>query len=259
MPANPRPKPSAPFRDVRPGVVLQPRSQRRFQQGIAAVVDAIRPTLGPFPRLVAISRSHAGESPELLDDGGLIARRIVAISDRDADMGAMFVRHVLWRLHEDVGDGTVTAAVMLKTIFDEGLKHIAAGGNAMRLREALEALLPSLLDELSRMSIPIQGQEALTQFARSICPDSETVDLLGEIFDVIGENGHLEIENARGQHNEREYIEGAFWESGLAARAMFNDPRSLTYFKICKRKFKFFVCIIFYWREFFENITDAFF
>ena len=59
--------------------------------------DAVRPTLGPLPKLVAVSRAHAAEAPELLDDGGLIARRIVALADRDADMGVLFVRHVLWR------------------------------------------------------------------------------------------------------------------------------------------------------------------
>lgn len=233
-------KPASPFHGLTPGVVFQPRSRQRFQQGIAAIVDAIRPTLGPLPRLVAVSRTHTGDSPELLDDGGLIARRIVALTDRDADMGAMFVRHVLWRLREEVGDGTATAAVLLKTIYDEGAKHIVAGGNAMRLREALESLLPLLLDELSRQSIPLSPRErageapssgvraeSLTNFARSACPDLETADLLGEIFDVIGLDGHLEVENARGQRSKREYIEGAFWESGLASRSMVNDPRRL--------------------------------
>lgn len=158
MPIDPGKKPALPFGEATPGVIFRPRSYQRFQQGIAAIVNAIRPTLGPLPRLVAVSRSHGGDAPELLDDGGLIARRIVALTDRDADMGAMFVRHVLWRLREDVGDGTVTAAIMLKTIYDEGVKHILAGSNAMRLREALESLLPTLLDELSRMAIPVQGQ-----------------------------------------------------------------------------------------------------
>lgn len=226
-------KPASPFHDVPPGVVFQPRSRERFQQGIDAIVDAIRPTLGPLPRLVAVARTHAGDSPELLDDGGLIARRIVALTDRDADMGAMFARHVLWRLREDVGDGTATAAVMLKTIYDEGVKHLVAGGNAMRLRTALESLLPILLDKLNGMAIPLNSHlptgegPGVREFARSTCPDLETADLLAEIFDVIGPDGHLEVEKARGQQSEREYIEGAFWESGLASRNMVNDPRRL--------------------------------
>lgn len=224
MKPKPANKPASPFRNFTPGVVLQPRSVLGFQRGITAIVDAIRPTLGPLPRLTAVARAHASDAPELLDDGGLIARRIIALQDRDADMGAMFTRHMLWRLREDVGDGTVTAAVLFKSIFDEGVKHINAGSNAMLLREALEALLPDLLNELDRMAQPIQDQEALALFATSTCPDPEIAHLLSEIFHVIGEGGYLEVKNARGQRSEREYIEGSFWSSGFTSPAMINDP-----------------------------------
>lgn len=227
MTVKPPKKPNSPFPDVTPGVVYSPHSMHSFQQGIAAIVDAVRPTLGPQPRLVAVARTHASDAPELLDDGGLIARRIIALTNRDADMGAMFVRHVLWKLREEVGDGTATAAVMLKSIYDEGLKYIMAGGNAMLLREGLESLLPGLLKELDRMAQPIQSQDSLNRFAASTCPDAETANLLGEIFFIIGEDGHLEVKNARGQNSEREYIEGSFWESGLASLTMVNDPKRL--------------------------------
>ncbi len=225
MSINPRPKKKNPFRDVTPGVVLQPEARQYFQQGITRMVAAIRPSLGPLPRLVAVSRAHAGDAPELLDDGGLIARRIVALSDRDADMGAMFVRHVLWRLREEVGDGTASAAVMLQTIYDEGIKYLTAGGNAMQLREALEDFLPELLDELSSLASPIQTQQELTNFAMSICPDAGIARLLGEIFFIIGMDGHIQVEKARGQPDEREYIEGALWDAGLASRSHLNDLR----------------------------------
>ncbi len=228
MRVDPKKKPKTPFRDVTPGVIFQPRAHQQFQQGIARMVDAIRPTLGPMPRLVAVARSHASDPPELLDDGGLIARRTVALSDRDADMGAMFVRHVLWRLREEVGDGTASAAVMLRTIYDEGIKYIIAGGNAMLLREALEDLLPGLLDNLSGLASPIHGQLALSHFAMSACPDPEIAALLAELFFVIGMDGHVEIENARSQQSECEYIEGALWEGGLASRSLLNDSHQMS-------------------------------
>lgn len=213
-------KKKSPFKPVSPDVVFLPQAQQSFQRGIDFIVEAICPTLGPFPHLVAISRAHSGESPELLDDGGLIARRIVAIQDRSADMGAMYIRHVLWRLREDVGDGTATAAVILKSIYDEGIKCIAAGWNAMLLRQALENNLPVLLDELGRQAVTLSGGQSLNNFAHSICADAEVADLLSEIFAVIGPDGHLMIENARGQSCEREYVEGSLWEGGLISRSM---------------------------------------
>jgi len=225
MVSKKRKKPASPFRSVTPGVVLPPESRLGFQRGISAVVEAVRPTLGPLPRLAAVSRAHASDAPELLDDGAVIARRITALGERDADMGAMFARHVLWRLHEDVGDGTVTAAVMLKTLVDEGMRVITAGADAMLLRGALEALLPPLLEELSSQSVRIQGKEQISQYVRSICPDAQLSELLGELFDVIGENGHLEIKNGRSQVSERQFIQGSFWESGLASPNQINDLR----------------------------------
>ena len=102
----------------------------------------MRPTLGPIPRTVAVSQALDNKPPELLDKGGLIARRISDLPDRDADMGAMLLRQMLWQLYEDCGDGTATAAVMFQSIYNDGLKFIAAGGNAMRLRQCLgEALI----------------------------------------------------------------------------------------------------------------------
>ena len=102
-------------------LVFQPVAARGLQRGIRRLVDAVRPTLGPLPRLVAIQRPFAG-APELLDDAGTIARRIVELPDRDEDMGAMLLRGALWRLREEVGDGAATAAVLFGAGFDGGVR-----------------------------------------------------------------------------------------------------------------------------------------
>ena len=87
-------------------IVLQPTAHDGMQQGINQIVDAIVPTLGPQPRFVAIESVIRNKPPELLDNGGLIARRIIELPDRDADMGAMFVRGFLCHLNDTAGDGT---------------------------------------------------------------------------------------------------------------------------------------------------------
>ena len=117
-----------------PGVVFQPRSHQGIQRGINQLVDAVRPTLGPHPRLVAVENISRSGTPELLDDAGVIARRIIQLPERDADMGAMLVRQLLWQLHDEVDDGTATAAVIVQAVYNRGLRYIAAGGNAMRPR-----------------------------------------------------------------------------------------------------------------------------
>jgi len=116
-------------------VVFQIETYRKTQLGINQIINAVRPTLGPTARNVAITKVKPHDQlPELLDSGGIIARRIFQLPDRDLDTGAMFIRQLLWRQHEYVGDGTTTTAVLFQSIYNEALKFIAARGNAMVLR-----------------------------------------------------------------------------------------------------------------------------
>jgi len=180
----------------------------------------VRPTLGPIPRTVAVSQALDGKPPDLLDKGGLIARRISDLPDRDADMGAMLLRQMLWQLYEDCGDGTATAAVIFQSIYNDGLKYLAAGGNAMRLREHLGECLAVTLDTLAELTKPISGKTQLAQLAECICHDRELAEKLGEIFDFIGEHGQLDVRRGHTRMIEHDYMKGMYWKRGAVSRAM---------------------------------------
>jgi chaperonin GroEL len=201
-------------------VVFQPATYQGLQRGINQMVNAIRPTLGPRPRIVAIDRILDDKMPELLDNGGIIARRIIQLADRDEDVGAMFVRDI----HDQVGDGTATAAVLLQSVFNQGVRYLASGGNATRLHHHLEEGMHLILDELGHLSTSVSGQDQLAQVAQSICYDPPMAKLLGEIFDIIGEYGRLEIRPGRSRDDEREYVEGMYWDRGLVSRQMTANP-----------------------------------
>lgn len=205
-----------------PRVLFQPAVGQGFKRGIDALVDVIRPTLGPLPRTVVLPRATIG-SPEILDNGGVIARRILELSDRDADAGAMFLRQLLWQQHEQDGDGTATAAVLFQAVYDGGLAYVAAGGNAMRLRRRLEEAARLLLAALDRQTVPVEGQETIERVALAICGDQELANRLGEIFDIIGEYGWFEVRTGRGRDLEREYVEGVYWEGGALSWRMLDD------------------------------------
>jgi len=205
---------------ARPAVVFQPAAYRGMQQGIDQIVEAIRPTLGPRPRLVAIERASRSKPPELLDSGGVIARRIIELPDPDQNMGAMFIRGLLWRLHEQVGDGTATAATLFQSLFNQGVRYMVSGGNAMLLRRHLEGGMQLILDTLTSMTTQVEGKEDLERVAASICYDPPLARLLGEILDIVGEYGWLEIRSSQGRELEREYVEGAYWEGGVLSRQM---------------------------------------
>ncbi len=207
-----------------PGIVFQPKSHRAMQRGVNTLIGAIRPTLGPSARTVAIDylmQQHA--QPELLDSGGVIARRVIELADGNEDMGAMLLRAMICRQQDLIGDGTATAAVLFHAVYNHGLRYIAAGGNAMRLRHHLENALPIILAELDKQTFAIEGQDALTKMAASLSHDPAMAALLGEIFDVIGEYGQLDIRKDQARGLRREYVEGVYYNSGLFSRAMVTD------------------------------------
>ncbi len=202
-------------------VVYQPETYRRLLRGAQTLVAAVRPTLGPRPRQVAVERiASRSQTPELLDNAATIGRRLMELADREADMGAMLVRHLLWRQTERHGDGAATAAVLFEAVLKAGVRYVVGGGNAMALRRGLTAGMEVVLGELTRLARPVAGKEQLAQVALTACHDPELAQLLGEIFDIIGEHGFLDIRPGQGRGLEREYVEGLYWDGGLHSRRM---------------------------------------
>ncbi|MCE7984283.1 MAG: chaperonin GroEL [Caldilinea sp. CFX5] len=210
----------------RAAIVTQPQVYQDLQQGVDAIMAAIRPTLGPSPRLVALARSKGNEAPEILDDGALIARRIIQITPRGADVGAMLLRHALWRMHQEVGDGATTMAVIYQALLNEGVRVITQGGcNAMLLRAGLEKGLQAVQESLQHMARPLVGKAAIARFACGLVQGNcALAELLGEIFDIVGADGLVVVEKGNRLGLEREYIEGTYWHlSGWVSRHFVTD------------------------------------
>lgn len=226
-PADSRIRPGPPRPEVRqPAVTTQPRTYRDLRAGVDLIVDAIRPTLGPLPRLVVMQALRRTEAPEFLDDGALIARRIIEVRPRGADVGAMLVRGALWRMREDVGDGTATAAVMYQAILHEGIRAITQlECNAMRLRAGLEKGARIVADALCEQAEPLAGRAAIAALAEGMCQgDRAMAEMLGEVFDIVGPDGMIAVEGWEKSGLEREYIEGTYWTlSGWLSRHFVTD------------------------------------
>ncbi|HWQ13658.1 MAG TPA: TCP-1/cpn60 chaperonin family protein [Roseiflexaceae bacterium] len=195
-----------------PSVTFQPDAYQGFQRGINLLANAVRPTLGPLPRAVAVEPVAPGDKrPELLDDAGVIARRFLQARDRDADTGAMFLRHVLWRQHERAGDGTATTAVLFQSVYNQGVTYIAAGGNPMRLRAALERGLRAILEAHEAQATPLHGRAQIQQVAAALCQDEPLAELLAEALDTVSEHGAVEVRSGRGRALERQYVIGSYY------------------------------------------------
>jgi chaperonin GroEL len=221
LPRIPQPRRKRNFQT--PRVVFQPKTTYSIRAGVNQLLEAVRPTLGPLPRTVAIQPMVAGRPVELLDSGATIARRIVQIRDRNQDMGLMFARHMLWKLGEKTGDGTATAAVIFQELINRGVLYKVTGGNAMRLNHFLNQGLRNILEVLEPQILPVTEKLQLTGLAEGVCYDKEMAAQLSEIFDTIGPYGRLEIRSSQTRQMRHEYVQGVYWEGGPLSPEMILD------------------------------------
>ncbi|NJM40552.1 MAG: hypothetical protein HC853_07180 [Anaerolineae bacterium] len=181
-----------PPRRRQPAIVSQPATYSHIQKGVDVIVEAIRPTLGPRPRWVVMEALRRTDVPEFLDDGATIARRIIAIEPRGSDVGAMLMRHALWKMRLEAGDGTTTMAVMYQAALREGIRAVTQFGcNAMLLRMGLEKGLQAVLQAVQRQARPVIGKQALAQLARGDLaqPHRDAVGFVARALLVVDDEG----------------------------------------------------------------------
>jgi len=202
---------------TKPGVLFAPQSHTALQRGIDRLADLVRPTLGPTPRCVAIAHALPDHAPEILDDAATIVRRVIQIPNPYVDMGAMLIRHTLWKTHEAVGDGTATTAVLFQALLRRLAPYIAAGCDPLAIKRGLERGLAAALAALARQATPLEGAAAISRAAAMLCHDDALAQMLGEIFDITGADGYVQLESGHTLGLERQYVEGAHWETGYCS------------------------------------------
>lgn len=201
-------------------LLFQPETRDALKAGIDTLAGAVIPTLGPLTGAVALDDATRKGSPELLDDGGVIARRILQLADRDADIGAMLLREALWEQRELCGDGAATAAALYQTVFSEGSRFISAGGDAMLLRQQLEAGSKIMLEALQAQTHDISSPEEIERLALSISGDQEIARALADIFDVLSPHSPIDLRDG-GRDLRHEFFLGSYWESKVPSDIVF--------------------------------------
>ncbi len=184
--------------------------------GANALVDAIRPTLGPLARTVLVERGMGRHvAPDILTSGGVISRRLLALPDPNADVGAMLLRHALWQTQERAGDGVATAAVLFQSIVRRAHRYLAAGGNAMLMRDGMLRAGDAVCEALARQAEPLDSApQIVRRWVAAHCDDVALADTLADILSSVGADVSLQVEEAHGATVEHEFIAGALWRTG---------------------------------------------
>lgn len=199
-------------------IVQSSQTRLQLQRGFDQLAGLLALTLGPMQGTILSSGKNV--PTELLTDSGVIARRVVALGNRAENVGAMLVRNMATSVHEDYGDGAATAAVIARALLCEATRLIMAGANAMELRTQIERSVTIAIGAICAQAQPVRGRTVLTQLAEQVTRDTELSAILGEIFDMLGVDGAVEIEEYHAPHLDHDYLAGGRWYARPAARAL---------------------------------------
>lgn len=208
--------------DNHPQVVGQPESSKHFQIGVNALADLLAPTLGPLGGIVAGS-SNDNKKIELFDDAATVVRRIYSLGNPQADIGAMLMRNLVWRLEKRVGDGGAMAALLARAIFNEGLRMLTAGANAMLVARGVQRGVIAAVEAIRHQAQPVRHENDLAAVAYAVTNERELGALLGEMSFMLGPDAHVSIEKLVAPYFERRYLAGARYPSQILSMYFYGD------------------------------------
>lgn len=204
-------------------ILQAPAARAALLRGMDLMTGLLRPTLGPMARTVAIARIVGNDPPEILDSAATIARRTIQVEHPFEDMGAMIVRQLAWKVFEEAGDGSATAAVLAQALMHHANRYIAAGGNAMLVKRGIERGLGVALDELRRQTMKIELPSEIEAIVAGIIRNPKIAEMIGEIMDSVGPDGAVLVEDAQGTETGYEYIDGVRWNEGYVSHFLLRE------------------------------------
>ncbi len=186
-------------------------ARKALKVGIDTLAEAIRVTLGPRGRPVALDKKFG--APTVINDGVSIAKEI-ELPDPFENMGAQLVKEAATKTNDQCGDGTSTSVILAQSIVSEGFKNIAAGTDSQALKRGVEEGVGAVVNELKKMSIPVESKEQVAQVAALSAADQEIGGLIADVMEKVGKDGVITVEEGKGLEYETEYVEGMKFDRG---------------------------------------------
>jgi chaperonin GroEL len=200
-------------------------ARKALKSGVDAISDAVKTTLGPKGRNVAIAKSFG--SQVVTKDGVTVAKEI-EVEDPFEMVGVEMIKEASNRTNDMAGDGTTTVAVIAQAIANAGFRNVTAGANPISIKRGLDKGVEIVVKELKRQAKKINGKEEISQVATiSANNDKELGDMIGEVFHQIGKDGVVTVEEAKGFEDEVAYTEGLQFDKGYVSPYFVNDQDSL--------------------------------
>src|SRR5688500_3229264 len=184
-------------------------------RGVRTLADAVAVTLGPKGRNVVIEKSFG--SPTITKDGVTVAKEI-DLENKFENMGAQMVKEVASQTSDKAGDGTTTATVLARIIYEEGLKLVAAGHNPMDLKRGIDRAVEVVVEELKKLSKKTSGKADITQVGTVSANGDRTIGtIIADAMEKVGKEGVITVEEAKGLETNLDVVEGMQFDRGYVS------------------------------------------
>ncbi|MBP6090150.1 MAG: chaperonin GroEL [Crocinitomicaceae bacterium] len=200
----------------------------KLKRGVDALANAVKVTLGPKGRNVVISKKFG--APHVTKDGVTVAKEI-ELKDPIENMGAQMVKEVASKTADIAGDGTTTATVLAQAIVSAGLKNVAAGANPMDLKRGIDKAVTEVVKNLKALSKEVgSDNDKIKQIATISANNDETIgSLIAQAMKVVGNDGVITVEEAKGTETEVKTVEGMQFDRGyLSPYFVTNTEKMIT-------------------------------
>jgi chaperonin GroEL len=195
-------------------------ARKALEQGVDAVANAVKVTLGPKGRYVVLDKKFG--APTITNDGVTIAREI-EVEDVFQNQGAQLVREVATATNDVAGDGTTTATVLAQAIVRQGLKNVAAGANPLALKRGIEKAVDSVVKNIETQSKEISGKDQIARVATISAGDDEIGDVIADAIEKVGKDGVVNVEEGQTFGMDLEFTEGMQFDKGYISPYMVTD------------------------------------
>jgi len=192
-------------------IIFNDEVRHYLKKGIDTLADAVKVTLGPRGRAVALDKKWG--APLVIDDGVTIAKDI-ELPDPFENMGVQLIKEAANKTNDACGDGTTTSTILAHALISEGFRNVAAGANALALKRGIEKATEAIIDELKRISTEVKGKEQIAQVGTITAKDTEIGDLIAEVMEKVGKDGVITVEESKGIKYETDYVEGMQFDRG---------------------------------------------
>ncbi|MHC4481757.1 MAG: chaperonin GroEL, partial [Planctomycetota bacterium] len=206
-------------------IAFDVEAREAMRRGVNQLARAVKTTLGPRGRTVVIEKSFG--APTVTKDGVAVAKE-VELKDNFENIGAELVKQAASKTSEDAGDGTTTATILAEAIFEEALKNIAAGADAMALKRGIDKGVSAIVERLSRISRSVRGREDIA-FVGAIAAnnDPEIGEQIADAMEKVGKDGVITVEEGKTLETTVDLVEGMQFDRGYLSPHFITDRENM--------------------------------